>query len=297
LGVINLGKKANLRHYTALDFQFLTALKNQSTIALSNSLLYENIEEQVRQRTKELVDIQRQLIQAEKLASVGILAGGVAHEINNPLTAILTNIQMLLASRDGQFDRESLELIEEATKRCRTIVQKLMSYAKKPLETAQVSEVDLANVIKNVISFVGYQLEQENIKMSTEAKEDSYLVMGNQNELEQVVTNMILNARDAIRHVKKSGEIHISLIKKGDKISIAIKDNGVGIPKELLSKIFDPFFTTKDVGKGTGLGLSICQSIVAKHNGVISVQSEPNKGSTFIVQFPKAEVVSKVKHA
>ncbi|MDP2943751.1 MAG: ATP-binding protein [Candidatus Omnitrophota bacterium] len=297
LGVINLGKKANLQRYTAADFHFLSAIKNQSTIALSNSLLYENIEEQVRQRTKELVDIQRQLIQAEKLASVGTLAGGVAHEINNPLTAILTNIQMLLASRDGQFDRESLELIEEATKRCRTIVQKLMAYAKKPLETAQVSEVDLSNVIKNVVSFIGYQLEQDNIKIITEIKEGSYLVMGNQNELEQVVTNIILNARDAIKQIKKSGEIYVSLVKKGDRINIIIKDGGIGIPKDMLSKIFDPFFTTKEVGKGTGLGLSICQAIVEKHNGVITVQSELNKGATFTVQIPQAEVKSKVKHA
>jgi len=89
----------------------------------------------------------------------------------------------------------------------------------------------------------------------------------------------------------------VSLIKKGDKINIIIKDEGVGIAKEMLSKIFDPFFTTKDVGKGTGLGLSICQAIVEKHNGVITVQSEPNKGATFTVQLPQTELKSKVKHA
>jgi len=290
LGIINLGKKANLRRFSALDFHFLTAIKNQSTIAISNSLVYENIEEQVRQRTKELVEIQRQLIQAEKLASVGILAGGVAHEINNPLTAILTNVQMLLASRDGKFDHESLELIEEATKRCRTIVQKLMAYAKKPLENAEISRVDLLNVIKNVVSFIGYQLEQENIKIITHTNEDGYFVMGNQNELEQVVTNIILNGRDAIKQIKKSGEIRISVVRTGDWTKIAIEDNGVGMPKEMLSKIFDPFFTTKDVGKGTGLGLSICQAIIEKHNGLITVQSESGKGSIFTVQLPKAEV-------
>ena len=289
LGVINLGKKANLRRYSAIDFHFLTALKNQSTIAISNSLLYENIEEQVKQRTRELVEVQKQLIQAEKLATVGTLAGGVAHEINNPLTAILTNVQMLLACDgvDDKLDKESLQLIEEATKRCRAIVKKLMTYAKKPLETTEISEVNLLNVLKNVISFLGYQLEQENIKIIIGGKEKEYLVMGNQNELEQVVTNIILNAKDAIKQVKRAGDIHVSFGTDTEWIEMKIRDEGAGIPREIMPKIFDPFFTTKEVGKGVGLGLSICQSIVEKHNGVIAVESEPQKGSVFTVRLPK----------
>jgi signal transduction histidine kinase len=288
LGVINLGKKANLRRYSAVDFDFLATLKNQSTIAISNSLLFENMEGQVRQRTKELVEMQKQLIQAEKLASVGTLAGGVAHEINNPLTAILTNVQMLLGdTQDNHLDRESLELIEEATKRCRTIVKKLMAYAKKPLDTAAVTRVDLSDVLKGVMSFIGYQLEQENIKIVVTGKENTYFVMGNQNELEQVITNIVLNARDAIKHLKNSGEIHIGLSEDEGQVKVSIRDEGIGIPADKISKIFDPFFTTKDVGKGTGLGLSICQSIVEKLNGRITVQSQPNKGSVFTVQLPK----------
>jgi len=288
LGVINLGKKANLRRYSAVDFDFLATLKNQSTIAISNSLLFENMEGQVRQRTKELVEMQKQLIQAEKLASVGTLAGGVAHEINNPLTAILTNVQMLLAdTQDNHLDRESLELIEEATKRCRTIVKKLMAYAKKPLDTAAVTRVDLSDVLKGVMSFIGYQLEQENIKIAVTGKENTYFVMGNQNELEQVITNIVLNARDAIKHRKNSGEIHIGLSEDEGQVKVSIRDEGIGIPADKISKIFDPFFTTKDVGKGTGLGLSICQSIVEKLNGRITVESQPNKGSVFTVQLPK----------
>ncbi len=291
LGIINLGKKANFRRYRAIDFYFLTILKNESTIAISNSLLYENIEEQVKQRTKELIDVQKQLIQAEKLATVGTLAGGVAHEINNPLTAILTNVQMLLALNNSLDvdSKESLELIEEATKRCRTIVQKLMAYAKKPLETAEIYQLNLLKVIKNVVSFLEYQLAQDNIKIIVDAKENDYSVMGNRNELEQVITNIVLNARDAIRQIKKSGNIKISLSKSGEWIRIEIKDEGIGIPQEAIPKIFDPFFTTKEVGKGTGLGLSICQSIVEKHNGLITVKSEPNKGSIFTIQLPEAK--------
>ena len=296
LGIINLGRKSNLRPYSAMDFYFLNTLKNQSAIAISNSLLYENMEDQVRQRTKELVQAQKQLIQAEKLATVGTLAGGVAHEINNPLTAILTNVQMLLAL-DTALDadsKESLQLIEEATKRCRTIVQKLMTYAKKPLEQTAVAEVDLLNVVNNVVTFLAYQLEQENIRLVTKAQEDSYRIIGNKNELEQVLTNLILNAKDAMNNIKKGGTVYITVSRAQDWIILEVRDEGYGIPQEIISKIFDPFFSTKDVGKGTGLGLSICQSIIEKHNGLINVHSEVNKGSVFTVKLPKAKEMSQV---
>lgn len=298
LGVLNLSKKANLRRYSALDFHFLTTLRNQAAVAISNSLLYKNIEEQVKQRTKELVAVQKQLTQAEKLATVGTLAGGVAHEINNPLTAILTNAEMLLDSDTikDESDRESLQLIEEATKRCRAIVKKLMVYARRPLESMELSKVNLFNVVKNVMSFLGYQLEQENVNVVTEFNGNTTLpVMGKQNELEQVVTNLILNAKDAIIQNKKSGNIYISVLKNGEWAKFTVKDEGVGIKKEIISKIFDPFFTTKEVGKGLGLGLSICQAIVERHNGKITVESEPDKGAVFTVHFPMLEKEESIK--
>ena len=297
LGFLMLGDKRSGRIYTTEDLNTFSVLASQAALAVDNALLYENIEEQVRQRTKELVEVQKQLIQAEKLATMGTLAGGVAHEINNPLTAILTNAQMLLATNNtlDTDSKESLQLIEEATKRCRTIVQKLMTYAKKPLETTEVSKVDLSKVIQDVISLLSYQLGQENIKIITAAKENNYFVTGSHNELEQVITNIILNAKDAIRKIKKSGNIYISLSEKGDWIKIEIKDEGGGIPKEIMPKIFDPFFTTKEVGRGVGLGLSICQAIVEKHNGLITVQSEPNQGSIFTVQLPIVKAKNRIK--
>ena len=296
LGMINLARKASLKRYGAAEMHFLEVLKNQSTIAISNSLLYENIEQQVKQRTKELVEVQKQLVQAEKLATMGTLAGGVAHEINNPLTAVLTNVQMLLTAKeiDQNLDRESLELIEEATKRCRTIVQKLMTYAKRPLESMELSKINILDVIAKAISFLEFQLGQENIKVILEAKDDQYLIYGEQIELEQVVTNVILNGRDAIRLSNKgSGEIQVLLSKNNEWIKMRIKDNGAGISKETIPKIFDPFFTTKDVGKGLGLGLSICHSIVEKYKGLITVSSEIGKGTVFTIQFP----IARVEHA
>ena len=137
------------------------------------------------------------------------------------------------------------------------------------------------------MTFLAYQLEQDNIKITSNANGHNYWVMGNNNELEQVITNLLLNARDAIKQVKKSGEVSVSIAENGKWIIMEIKDDGAGIPAEVASKIFDPFFTTKDVGKGLGLGLSICQSIIEKHKGVIKVSSEINRGSVFTVQFPK----------
>ncbi len=296
LGLINLDKKASLRRYNALDFHFLTTIKNQSAIAMSNSLIYQNIEEQVRLRTKDLVEAQEHLIQAEKLATVGTLSGGVAHEINNPLTAILTNVQMLLVfTEDGEaVDRESLELIEAATQRCRTIVQKLMAYSKKPVESDKMEEVNLGDALSRVVAFLKYQLEQDNIKIATEFEDGSHFVQGNHNELEQVITNIILNARDAIKQKKKNGCIHIFLSQKEGHVELKIQDEGDGIPTNVASKIFDPFFTTKDVGKGLGLGLSICQSIIEKHKGRITAESKSDKGAIFTIRLPQ---YSKVKEA
>lgn len=290
-GIIVLGDKRSGRIYTSEDLNAFLVMATQSALAIENASLYSNIEEQVSQRTRELNEVQKQLIQAEKLASVGTLAGGVAHEINNPLTAILTNVQMLLVDEEalGADSRESLVLIEEATKRCRTIVQKLMSYARKPLESAQVSLFDLQEAVRDAVAFLKYQFEQENIRIIINASADAFRAKGNQNEMEQVITNILLNAKDAIKRLKKDGSITISLMRNDSRVRILIKDDGVGIPKEILSKIFDPFFTTKDVGKGLGLGLSICQAIVEKYGGMIKVQSQPQKGTVFTIEFPAVE--------
>ncbi len=292
IGIMVLGGKRSGRIYSVEDLNIFSVLASQAALGIENASLYENMEEQVKRRTKELIDVQNQLTQAAKLATVGTLAGGVAHEINNPLAAILTNVQMLLSSLD-EFDieetKESLELIEEATRRCRTIVKKLMTYARKPMEAAAIVKNDLLKVVKKADAFLGYQLKQENIKVAIEAKDHAYFVMGNQNELEQVVTNMVLNAKDAIKRVKKSGTIHISLSKNENWMKLGIKDDGSGIPKDHIPKIFDPFFTTKDVGKGLGLGLSISHSIVEKYQGSIFLKTEENKGTTFTINLPSAE--------
>lgn len=312
IGVVSLGRKANLKLYHPREIQFLTQLKIPVTIAFSNSMQFENISElytQVREmsdelklwnvelehrvedRTRELVKTQEQLVQAEKLATLGTLAGGVAHEINNPLTAVLTNAQILKMTADGDT-KESLDLIEEGAKRCQAIVQKLMKYSRKTAEEAPHKDVDLREVVKGTCALLGFQFQQENIEIEMKLG-DVPPIQGIAGELDQVLTNLLVNARDAIKSHSLSkdaaharGKIIVETRTTKEAVELLVTDNGIGIPKDIQKKIFDPFFTTKDVGSGTGLGLAVSFGILKRHNATISVVSSPGKGATFTVKFP-----------
>ena len=297
IGLINLAQKANLKRFSSVEVMFLSELRLAATIALSNSLRLiemqeslrkwnEELEAKVLERTEQLKEAQKQLIQAEKLATIGVLAGGVAHEINNPLTAVLTNAQILKmnASKD---DLESIQLIEAGAKRCQEIIQKIMKYARKPLGPEKTEVVNLNDVIGNVIAFLKYQIEQENIEIVAQKNGDISVIEGNSHELEQVLTNLVLNAKDAVKDVNRPGKIEIKTLTRNGTVGFVVSDNGHGIAPDNLSKIFDPFFTTKDIGKGTGLGLAVTYGIVKKYNGNIDVSSQVGEGTTFVVTFPK----------
>ncbi|MDD5226260.1 MAG: ATP-binding protein [Candidatus Omnitrophica bacterium] len=309
IGVVSLGRKANLKPYRPNEIQFLTQLKIPVTIAFANSMQFENIselyiqvrkmseelkrwnvelEKRVEDRTRELVKTQDQLVQAEKLATLGTLAGGVAHEINNPLTAVLTNAQILKMTADTDT-KESLDLIEEGAKRCQAIVQKLMKYARKTVEETPHKDVDLRDVAKGTCALLGFQFQQENIEVEMKLGEVPP-VHGIEGELDQVLTNLLVNARDAIHAGKVKGKITVEVRQSDGAAELVVTDNGIGIPKENQKKIFDPFFTTKDVGSGTGLGLAVSFGILKRHNASVSVESVPGKGAAFIVKFPLTAV-------
>lgn len=301
IGIINIGKKANLKRFDVAEINFLSDLRKTAAIALSNTLrsiaMQESLrqwnvelEKKVEERTAELKETQAQLIQAEKLASIGTLAGGIAHEINNPLTAVLTNVQMIKFSGEVQ-DAESLNLIEEGAKRCQAIIKKLMRYARKSEEVDAFEQVDVNKVIRTICDFLGYQLKQDNVDIELALK-DVGSINGIPNELEQVFTNLILNSRDAIRAAGRVGKIMIKTHEENGFVRIEVADNGKGIEREHLARIFDPFYTTKDVGEGTGLGLTVSSGIVEKHLGKISATSEEGKGAVFTIQFPKAKSVT-----
>jgi len=232
---------------------------------------------------------QSKIIHSEKQASVGRLAAGVAHEINNPLTGVLTYTHMLLRRKDiGDDIRDDLRVIVESTERVRKIVKGLLDFSRQSKMDPEPTEIN--RLIEATVKLVENQALLKGVGIHFEPGDSLPAMALDRTQIQSVFLNMILNALDA---TKPSEEIRIASIAAlsaddmGHRgVEITIADNGCGMPPEYLNQIFDPFFTTKDVGKGTGLGLSVSLGIVKEHGGTIRVQSEPGKGTTFFVWLP-----------
>ncbi len=239
----------------------------------------ETLERKVEQRTTELRAMQAHLIQSEKLAGVGKLAAGVAHEINNPLTCVLTNSSLLLADLPpDDLRREDLQTIVDETLRCRKIVKGLLDFARQT--KPQKQNLDLNKVVEDVLSLVKNQASFQNITIRTEMDPTLPPVLADADQMRQVVLNIILNAADAM---PQSGVLRIrSYFESSSKqVILRISDTGPGIPVEIQDKLFEPFFTTKKTG--TGLGLAIAYGIMERHKGALKVESSPGHGTTIVV--------------
>jgi two-component system, NtrC family, sensor kinase len=234
--------------------------------------------------------MQEKLSQQEKLASIGLLAGGVAHEINNPLGGILIFSQMVLKEMDKASPHyQDIIEIEAATQRCKAIVESLLDFARQnPGKTKKLEEFEIHEAIKTAIRFgkVGAKANSQ-IEIIDELDKNLHFVTGNRNKIVQLFLNLIQNG---IQAMPDGGTVSVvsGVTKKADKtIGVYhVRDEGVGIPKEHLKKIFDPFFTTKDPGEGTGLGLALCYGIAQDLGGQLSVESKINQGTTFTVEIP-----------
>jgi two-component system, NtrC family, sensor kinase len=223
------------------------------------------------------------LMQSEKLAAVGQLAAGVAHEINNPLTAIIANAQMLQRELPAQDDRQELvELIAEAGSRATQVVRNLLDFARK--EQYEFTPTNLNENIRRALALMQHEIVSRPIRLSFEPTPDLPFILASQDHLQGVWLNLVMNAIDAIEDGE--GEIHIFTRQAGDEVRVSVIDTGKGIPSERLSRIFEPFYTTKAPGRGTGLGLSLCHRIVKLHGGQILVSSQVGKGTEFIVTLP-----------
>jgi PAS domain S-box-containing protein len=235
----------------------------------------------------ELKRLEEQLIQAEKLAAMGQMLAGVAHELNNPLTAILGVTELL---RDGQNDQESakrqLELTHRQARRAARIVQNLLEFSRPA--SPQKRPVDLNSIIERTVQLHEHSLRRNNVEVDFRPQPDLPGVVGDANQLIQVFLNLVTNAEQAIREVRESGRIQIRFARIGSRVSITFQDDGVGIRPESVPRLFDPFYTTKRPGGGTGLGLSICLSIIREHGGTIEAEALPAGGSAFTVYLPLA---------
>ncbi len=227
--------------------------------------------------------LEMQLLQSQKLAALGVMAGGIAHEIRNPLAICSSAAQFLMEDEIAtQFRKECAQKIHSGIQRASTIIENLLRFA-RPSARTDIGPVDLCLLISETLALVANQAKIQKIAVTCDLPCTSVVISGISSLLQQVFINLFLNAINAMRD---GGQMSISMTTSGSAVLIRISDTGTGIGKSDLDKIFDPFYTTSPVGKGTGLGLSICYSIVQHHFGSIEVESFEGKGSTFTVRLP-----------
>jgi two-component system NtrC family sensor kinase len=227
---------------------------------------------------------EEKLYLTDRLASIGEMAAGLAHELNNPLTGILALSQMLIGSDLPEEHKEDLECIYSEAKRAAGIVKNVLLFARNKIDASGRTSIN--DVIKDVLRLREYEQRSSNIKVVTEMEKNLPDIPIDKGQLQQVILNIISNAEAAIKEVNRPGVITVATERSNNHVNILLSDNGCGIKKQIMPRIFDPFFTTKEIGKGTGLGLSICYSIIVKHGGKISVKSQVNEGTTFTIRMP-----------
>lgn len=238
----------------------------------------------------ELRTTQKNLFHSEKLASVGTLAAGIAHEINNPIAGLQNCIRRL--SKDPgnlEQNKKYLALMADAAIRIETVVQGLLNYSRK--HDIQFEDISVISLIENALVLTGHKLERFRIGFEKIYPSRIPKVRGSSNQLEQVIVNLVINGIDAIIEKAKKDpqcykKIYFRINVMPHALEIEIEDTGIGIPLENINKVFDPFFTTKSVGEGTGLGLAVSYNIIRDHSGAISVKSEPGHGSVFSIVLP-----------
>jgi PAS domain S-box-containing protein len=233
----------------------------------------------------EIKRLEEQLIQAEKLAAMGQMLAGVAHELNNPLTAILGVTELLRERRDVEDSTQrQLELTHRQARRAARIVQNLLEFSRPA--SPQKKPVDLNSVVDRALQLHDHSLRRNNIEVDFRPQPELPGVIGDANQLIQVFLNLVTNAEQAIREVRESGRIQVRMARFANQVCVTFQDDGIGIRPESIPRLFDPFYTTKRPGGGTGLGLSICLSIVREHGGTIEAEALPGGGSAFTVYLP-----------
>jgi len=286
LGVIVLGADAG--RYTESDLRVLRSIGEQAALAIRNAQLYvelqgyaQGLETMVAVRTAALQSAQAQLIRAERLASIGTLAAGIAHEVNNPLQPILMGLELTLENMDEgrPIEREMLEVAVREVQRIERIVTGLLEFARP--ERNGMSSIDLNEIVQEVLSLAGKQLQYARVNVATDLGHIP-LSAGSADQLKQVVLNLVVNAMEAMPN---GGGLILRSFEEDNFVGLTIADTGIGIPPEMLASVFDPFYTTK--ADGTGLGLAVSYSIIEGHGGQFEVSSVLNEGTTFTLRLPK----------
>lgn len=241
---------------------------------------FDMMKRRIDQSRAQIESAQRQVYQAEKLASIGRLASGIAHQVNNPLNGIRSCLYAMQREPENfEQTRQYLGLVEEEISNIETVVQKLLSFARP--QSANLSRIDVSASTRKVVSLFDLRLKEKNIRLTLDLPEGLPLVAIDYHLFQEVVMNLLLNSYDA---VGPGGEITITASwNEAADVFLTVQDNGIGIRAQDLESVFDPFFTTKEIGTGTGLGLSVCQSIIDGHGGKIQVESKEGEGAKFTI--------------
>lgn len=287
LGILVLAQAA-VNSFSESDLRLLRLIGEQAALAVRNAQLYaelrnyaQNLEEMVEVRTKELRAAQAQLIRSEKLAALGRLAAGIAHEVNNPLQPILNCLEVAIEDVDSgdTVDTEVLRVAEREVQRIKTIVSRLLDFA-RPGTASDTEEVDLRSLVQEILLLTAKNLEQRYVRVRSNVVVEQPLI-GNPAQLKQVLLNLVLNAMEAM---PEGGEIAIDVFSTDGGAVIEVTDTGIGMDAETVAQIFDPFYSTKL--DGTGLGLAVTYGIIEGHGGRITVDSEPGEGTRFSIWIP-----------
>jgi two-component system NtrC family sensor kinase len=281
--------------HLAKSFNSMTKALRKSRVDLED--WGRTLEQKVEEATQELHKAQAESARSEKLASVGLLAAGIAHELNNPLTGVLTFSYLVRKNLpDDSPDAEDLDLVIRETKRCASIIRRLLDFSRE--KTPEKTFSNLNEQIVDTVQLVAQAAQVTNIDITTDFDEELPAIWLDENLVKQVIMNMLVNAQHAIEGEGRiyirtrligAGECPESIAEPGDMAEITITDTGSGIPENDLQRIFDPFFTTKGVGKGTGLGLSVSHGTIEAHGGIIEVESTVGKGTEFRIYLPLHE--------
>ncbi len=234
---------------------------------------------------KEKLQLERNVLEAEKLSALDTIVGGVAHELNNPLTSILGYTELLLSTEHPPEMHRRLAAISEEAERCRHIIENLLSFARR--NEAPVLENDINATLREIVKLCAYQMRIENIVLSLRTDDRIPRISIQQRKLQQVFLAILMNAHQALRNVHDRPRIlQVSSHFTGESILLKFRDNANGIPKSIRHKIFDPFFTTKPQGEGMGLGLSVAYGVIQEHHGAIHLDTEEGEGTTLTLEFP-----------
>jgi PAS domain S-box-containing protein len=232
--------------------------------------------------------LEQQVVQSERLAAMGAMIGGVAHELNNPLTAIMGVSELLQDTETNEASRKQLAMLQQQARRAAEIVQNLTYFSRPPAPGK--SRINLVEVVERTLNLHAYSLRKNNVTVDFLKEPGVPYALGDPHQLMQIFLNLIVNAEQAIREVRDKGTLRIRLGRGDNSVWVSFHDDGPGIAKENLASIFDPFYTTKRPGRGTGLGLSICKSVMKEHNGSVEAANSPEGGAVFTVTLPVSAV-------